>query len=62
MAKLIASNPTAVLSMEQGGAGSTDSGKGLYQLYQELVQNGASTEQAMQVLYQQGYDIRQLFA
>lgn len=62
VAKLIASNPTAVLSMEQGGAGSTDSGKGLYQLYQELVQNGASTEQAMQVLYQQGYDIRQLFA
>lgn len=62
VAKLIANNPTAVLSMEQGGVESIDSGKGLYQLYQELVKNGASTEQAMQALYQQGYDIRQLFA
>ncbi|MDY5922450.1 MAG: hypothetical protein SPJ32_00200 [Oscillospiraceae bacterium] len=62
VAKLIAANPTQSLSMEQGGAGSTGSGKGLYELYQEMLNSGMSTAEAMQVLNRSGADIRQLFA
>ena len=62
VAKLIAANPTQSLSVEQGGAGSTGSGKGLYELYQEMLNSGMSTAEAMQVLNRSGADIRQLFA
>ena len=37
-------------------------GKGLYELYQEMLNSGMSTAEAMQVLNRYGADIRQLFA
>lgn len=62
VAKLIASNPTRSLSVEQNGGQTQNDGTNLYQLYQQLLANGMSTEQAMQYLTGSSGNIRQIFA
>lgn len=61
LANLAANNPTASISTEQSGTGTT-SGATLYQLYQQLIAQGATGTEAMNYLKSAGYNVGQLFS